>query len=54
MRRYVIMFKHIDSNCDGRERHEIVKAENVELAINYVRKKYGYCTTIRNIYSEEI
>jgi hypothetical protein len=54
MRRYVIMFKHIDSSCDGHEKHEIVKAENVELALAYVRKKYGYCTILRNIYSEEI
>lgn len=54
MRRYVIMFKHIDSSCDGHEKHEIVKADNVELAIAAVRKKYGYATIIKNIYSEPV
>lgn len=50
MRRYVIMFKEIA----GRERYDIVKAENVELAIGEIRKIYGYATIIKNIYSEEI
>ena len=57
MRRYVIMFEEIDSDCDGHERHDIddiVKAENVELALADIRKKYGYCTIIKNIYSEPV
>ena len=49
MRRYVIMFEEIGSNCVGRERYDIVKAENVELALADIRKIYGYGTIIKNI-----
>ena len=54
MRRYVIMFTYVDSDLIGHERHEIIKAENVELAIDEVKRQYGVTTRIKNIYSEPI